>query len=75
MIAELAPVCKRTFDVGDLVYIHNSGTILGQSKKLLPIWKGPFVVTKAVSRFLCRIVGHNIMTSLGYVRTVISLYE
>ena len=34
-----APVRERTFDVGDLVYIHNSGTILGQSKKLLPIWK------------------------------------
>ena len=52
-----APVRERTFDVGDLVYIRNSGTILRQSKKLLPIWKGPFVVTKVVSRFLYRIAG------------------
>ena len=29
------PVHKRTFDVGDLVYIRDSGTILEQSKKLL----------------------------------------
>ena len=52
-----APVRERTFDVGDLVYIRNSGRVLGQSKKLLPIWKGPFVITKVVSRFLYRIAG------------------
>lgn len=31
---------ERTFDVGDLVYTRNLGTIVGQSKKLLPQWKG-----------------------------------
>ena len=31
-----APVHKIKFYVGDLVYIRDSGTILEQSKKLLP---------------------------------------
>ena len=35
---------ERRFDVGDLVYVRNMTTRVGQSKKLLPIWKGPFVV-------------------------------
>jgi len=52
-----APVRERTVYAGDLVYIRNHGTIVGQSKKLLPMWKGPFVVTKVVSRFLYRIAG------------------
>ena len=30
-----APVRKRTFDMGALVYIHDSGTVMEQSKKLL----------------------------------------
>ena len=30
-----APVCKRTFDMGALVYIRDSRIILEQSKKLL----------------------------------------
>ena len=36
-----APVREVTFDV----YIRNSSTVLGLSKKLLPIWKSPFVIT------------------------------
>ena len=46
---------ERRFDVGDLVYIRNMTTRVGQSKKLLPIWKGPFVVTKAISHVLYRV--------------------
>ena len=36
----LDPVRERTFDVGDPVYIHTSGTTLRLSKILLPTWKG-----------------------------------
>ena len=52
-----APVRERTVYAGDLVYIRNHGTIVGQSKKLLPMWKGPFVVTKVMTHFLYRIAG------------------
>ena len=37
----LNPIRERTFDVGDLRYIRNSGTTLGLSKKLLLTWKEP----------------------------------
>ena len=38
----LAPDRERTVDVGDPVYIRNSGTTLQLSKKLLPIWRVPY---------------------------------
>lgn len=47
-----APIRERKFDVGDLAYLRNPVKIVRQSKKLLPLWKGPLVVTKVVSPFL-----------------------
>ena len=52
-----APIRERKFDVGDLVYTRNLGTTVGQSRKLFPQWKGPFVVTEVISPLLFRVVG------------------
>ena len=46
---------ERRFGVDDLVYVRNMTTRVGQGKKLLPILKGPFVVTKAISHVLYRV--------------------
>jgi hypothetical protein len=45
------------YQVGDLVYIVNSAKKVGQSSKLNPIWKGPYVVTDILSPILFRIAG------------------
>ena len=51
---------ERTYRVGDMVYLINSSTKVGQSKKLKPIWKGPFVVIKVISSVLFRIKGRKV---------------
>ena len=43
------------YEVGDVVLLMNSGRKVGQSKKLAPLWKGPFVVVKVLTPVLCRI--------------------
>ena len=40
---------ERKFDVGDLVYFRNSSTVVGQSKRLLPVWKGPLIDIEIIS--------------------------
>ena len=45
--------CK--FQAGDLVMLLNSATKVGRSKKLQPIWNGPFVVTDVLSSILYRV--------------------
>ena len=45
----------RKFDVGDLVYFRNSSTVVEQSKKLLPVWKGPLIVIHVISTLLYRL--------------------
>ncbi len=47
-----------SFDRGDLVYKLDTSTKKGESKKLKPVWIGPFVVTEVVSPVLYRIEGH-----------------
>jgi transposase InsO family protein len=46
---------SRTYHVGDIVYKRNSATSVGQSKKLLPVFKGPYVVTAVISPILYRV--------------------
>ena len=50
--------CRRqTFDVGDLVYQKNSSVKLGQSRKLCPLFTGPYVVTRVLSPYLFEVQG------------------
>ena len=51
-------VLERKYNVGDLVYLINSSSKVGQSNKLKPIWKGPYLVIKVISPVLFRIKGH-----------------
>jgi hypothetical protein len=48
---------QRSYDRGDLVYKLDTSTRKGQSKKLRPIWLGPFVITEVLSPVLYRIEG------------------
>jgi hypothetical protein len=50
-------VNQRCYEVGDLVYLVNSATKIGQNKKLKPVWLGPFLVIKRISAVLYRIRG------------------
>ena len=49
-------VLERKYNVGDLVYLINSSSKVGQSNKLKPIWNGPYLVIK-VRTVLFRIKG------------------
>ena len=46
-----------SFKEGDLVYLTNSATKVGESKKLNPVWVGPFLVVKKLSSALFEIRG------------------
>ena len=48
----------QSFDVGDLVYRRNSVVKLGQSRKLNPVFSGPYLVTEVLSPYLYRVQGH-----------------
>ena len=50
-------VLKRKYNVGDLVYLIDSSSKVGQSNKLKPIWNGPYLVIKVISPVLFRIKG------------------
>ena len=38
---------QKMYEMGDLVYQLDSATKVGQSSKLKPVWKGPFLIIKA----------------------------
>ena len=42
----------QAFDVGDLVYQRNVSVKLGQSRKLNPLFKGPYLITKVLAPHL-----------------------
>jgi hypothetical protein len=46
---------NHAYDVGDLVYMIDSSTKIGQSKKLCKPWIGPYVVEEKLSSILYRI--------------------
>ena len=46
---------QRKYSVGDAVFRYNRSIVLGQSKKLQPIWTGPWVVEEVLSSVLYRI--------------------
>ena len=45
----------QAFDVGDLVYRRNSVVKMGQSRKLNPLFTGPYLVVKVLSPYLYRV--------------------
>jgi hypothetical protein len=50
-------ILETQYQIGDLVYLLGSSTKIGQSSKLNPIWKGPYVITKAFSPMVYQITG------------------
>ncbi len=48
---------EKSFEKGDLVYLLGGVKTPGQSRKLLPVYSGPFVVTEVYSPILYRICG------------------
>lgn len=45
----------RAFDVGDLVYRRNTVVKLGQSRKLNPVFTGPYLITRVLSPYLYQV--------------------
>ena len=48
-------LAERTYERGDLVYKVKSSSKIGQSRKLTPVWCGPYLVTEVLSPILYRI--------------------
>ena len=48
---------EQHFSTGDLVYLHDTSTKVGQSTKLRPIYIGPFLVIEVISPILYKIEG------------------
>nr|KAG5699813.1 hypothetical protein BaRGS_013533 [Batillaria attramentaria] len=48
-----------SYEVGDIVSEINSAAKVGESRKLAPIWKGPYLVTDVVSPILVRVKGRS----------------
>jgi transposase InsO family protein len=46
---------SQKFNVGDLVYLANSATKVGQCKKLSSVWLGPYLVIEVLSPVLMRV--------------------
>ena len=46
---------QSTFSVGDLVYLFDSSSKVGTSRKLKPLWTGPYVVIHVISPILYKI--------------------
>ena len=45
----------RAFNVGDLVYQRNVAVKLGQSRKLCPLFKGPYLIIRVLSPYLYKV--------------------
>ena len=48
---------EKKYTIGDLVILRDSSTVVGQSSKLRPPWKGPFLVIQVLSPSLIKIQG------------------
>ena len=46
---------KRTYKVGDLVYVLDSARKKGVAKKLSPQWKGPGLIVKKITPYLYKV--------------------
>ena len=50
-----AKAYQRTYNRGDLVYKLDESTKIGESKKLRPVYTGPFLITEVISPSLYRV--------------------
>ena len=46
---------QRSYEVGDVVLKIDSATKIGQSSKLKPPWKGPFIISEVISPVLYKV--------------------
>ena len=51
------------FQRGDLIVLVNSATKVGQSKKLQPIWRGPYIITDVISPVLYKVSDRHRITT------------
>ena len=59
---------QHSYQKGDMVYKIDSSTKVGHSKKLRPVWLGPFLVTEVLSPVLYRIQGRKDTTVIHHDR-------
>ena len=48
-------ILKRTYEVGDCIYMLDTAVLKGKCKKLCPPWKGPGIIVAKLTPFLFRV--------------------
>ena len=48
-------ILERPYKEGDAVYLLDTASAKGKSRKLCPPWKGPGVITKKISAYIYRV--------------------
>ena len=61
-------VLIRAYNEGDLVYVLDTATIKGQSKKLGPPWKGPGIIVNKFTSYLYRVKLKNAVFTANHDR-------
>lgn len=66
--AALRRVSVKSFDVGDFMVVRNVDTTVGLNKKLLPKYKGPYVIHKVLpnDRYVVRDIENCQVTQIPY---------
>ena len=64
-------VKQSVYQIGELVYKLDSSTKIGQSKKLQPVFMGPYLITEVLSPVLYRIEGRKKSSVVHHDRLII----
>ena len=61
-------ILLRPYAEGDLIYLLDTASVKGKSRKLLPPWKGPAVIVKKLSAYLYRVKLRNAVFTANHDR-------
>ncbi|KAK6181957.1 hypothetical protein SNE40_009733 [Patella caerulea] len=61
-------IWKKSYDIGDCVYILDTACLKGKNKKLSPYWKGPGVIDKVLTPYLLRVKTRNAQSIMHHDR-------
>ncbi|MEW8562002.1 MAG: hypothetical protein AB2541_07845, partial [Candidatus Thiodiazotropha sp.] len=61
-------VLERPYQKGDVVYLLDTAAVKGKCRKLLPPWRGPGIITKAMSPALFGIKLRNAVFNVNHDR-------
>ena len=61
-------VLLRPYAEGDLIYLLDTASVKGKSRKLLPPWKGPALIVKKLSAYMYRVKSRNAVFTANHDR-------